>query len=72
MQIYAVLAAIPSVLESMERVMTHISDALALLLELDQLLWRNDGHVQGASLSQWLLLSCSKVQWERDQLLKQT
>lgn len=52
MQIYKSSAVndqhtVDSVFES-----THISDAIALLLELDQLLWWNDRHIVVTLLSQ--------------------
>lgn len=51
MQIYAVLlAAIPSVLETAKQVNTHISDAVALLLEFDQLFRLHNRHLGRASL----------------------
>lgn len=51
MQIYgAILAAIPSVLETAKRVKTHIPDAVALLLKFDQLFRLHDRHVGRASL----------------------
>ena len=43
--IYNSLAADSSAEAAAKSRETHISDAIAVPLELDQLLWRNDGHL---------------------------